>query len=64
MTGISIVLLVIVAFFVVPAVFMWLWNLTAPDVFDLRELTYWQSFRLLLIAAMLLGGAHAAVHLP
>ena len=34
----------------IPAVFMWLWDQTMPDVFGLRPITYWQSLRLLLIA--------------
>ena len=37
----------------IPAVFMWLWNQTMPDVFDLRRITIWQSLRLLLIAGFL-----------
>jgi hypothetical protein len=36
--------------------FEWLWNITIPQLFNLKEITYWQAFRLLLIAAMLLGG--------
>jgi hypothetical protein len=41
-------------------IFQWLWNITMPDVFGLKEVTYWQSFRLLLIAGFLFGGASAA----
>jgi hypothetical protein len=37
----------------IPAVFMWLWDKTMPDVFGLRPITYWQSLRLLLIAGFL-----------
>jgi hypothetical protein len=57
MALIFIVALYITLFFLVPAIFQWLWNITMPEVFGLNELTYWQAFRLLLIATMLVGGA-------
>ncbi|QGU00097.1 hypothetical protein SYNTR_1503 [Candidatus Syntrophocurvum alkaliphilum] len=50
-------LLIIAIFFLVVAVFQWLWNITMPDVFNLNTITFWQAFRLLLIAAILFGGA-------
>lgn len=50
--------------FLVPALVMWLWNLTMPDVFQLREVTYWQAFRLFFLAAFFFGGAHAAWSIP
>lgn len=34
----------------------WLWNITIPQVFGLKEITYWQAFRLLIIAGLLFGG--------
>ena len=52
----AILLLVVLVFFVAVALFRWLWNITMPDVFDLRTVTFWQAFRLLLIAAILFGG--------
>ena len=42
--------------FVVTALFRWLWNITIPDVFGLKRITYWQAFRLLILAGMLFGG--------
>ncbi len=39
--------------------FQWLWNITMPEVFKLKQITYWQSFRLLIIAAFLFGVGHA-----
>lgn len=54
------VMLAILALFVVPGIFMWLWNMTCPQVFKLSEITYWQAFRLLILAALLFGGAHFA----
>ncbi len=34
----------------------WLWNITMPQVFNLKTVTFWQAFRLLLIAGILFGG--------
>jgi hypothetical protein len=51
-------LLIIVVIFAVPAIFQWLWNITCPDVFRLPEITYWQAFRIVILAAILFGGAH------
>jgi hypothetical protein len=42
-------------FLLVTALFQWLWNITMPDVFNLKKINYWQAFRLLLIAALLFG---------
>lgn len=42
--------------FLVPALLMWLWNLTMPQVFRLPAIQYWQAFRLLIIATILFGG--------
>ena len=42
--------------FLVAWLLQWLWNITMPQVFGLKEITYWQAFRLLIIAAILLGG--------
>jgi len=53
-------LFVIVLIFVVPLIFRWLWNMTCPNVLGLSKITYWESFRLLIIAAILFGGAHFA----
>ena len=38
------------------AIFQWLWNITMPEVFALREISFWQAFRLLLIAGFLTSG--------
>jgi len=50
--------LAIVLFFVLVGIFQWLWNITMPQVFNLRIITYWQAFRLLLIAGFVFGSAH------
>lgn len=48
--------LVIGLFFLLTALLQWLWNLTMPQVFNLKVIGFWQAFRLLLIAAILFGG--------
>ncbi|MGB5425971.1 MAG: hypothetical protein WBN95_04210 [Gammaproteobacteria bacterium] len=52
---------VIVAIMV--AVFRWLWNTTMPEVFGLRELSFWQAFKIMLLAGILFGG-HRAMDVP
>ena len=58
--GIAIAL-VIVAIMV--AIFRWLWNTTMPEVFGLRDLTFWQAFKIMLLAGILFGG-HRAMDVP
>lgn len=33
----------------------YLWNITMPRIFRLPEITYWEAFRLILIAWILFG---------
>ena len=49
------VLAVLVLIPLLIALFQWLWNITMPQVFKLTTITFWQAFRLLLIAAFLFG---------
>ena len=51
-------ILALTAFAAIPLLiwfFQWLWNITMPDVFNVATITFWQAFRLLLIAAFLFG---------
>jgi len=50
------IILVPAIILIVTAVFQWLWCITIPEVFGLRPITFWQAFRLLLIAGMLFSG--------
>jgi hypothetical protein len=52
---------VLVAIMVV--VFRWLWNTTMPEVFGLRQLSFWQAFKIMLLAGILFGG-HRAMDVP
>ncbi|KLU58976.1 hypothetical protein CEB3_c49960 [Peptococcaceae bacterium CEB3] len=45
----------IALFFLLSAILMWLWNITITSIFDVREITYWEAFRLLIIAGILFG---------
>ena len=36
-------------------VLKWLWNWLMPDIFGLRQITYWQAFGLLVLAKLLFG---------
>lgn len=56
----AILIVVVLAFLVVTGIFERLWNATCPDIFRLPEITYWQALRLLIMAAILFGGAHVA----
>ena len=55
--GGTIIIFVMIAVYlsIIPALLRWLWNITMPDVFGLKQLTFWQAFRLLIIAFMLFG---------
>ena len=52
---------VLIAIMVV--VFRWLWNTTMPEVFGLGELSFWQAFKIMLLAGILFGG-HRAMDVP
>jgi len=56
MLVLGIIILGIAACFLAAAILCWLWNTTMPDVFELKKITYWQAFRLLLLAMILFGG--------
>ena len=53
--------LMLVAIIVV--VFRWLWNSTMPEVFGVRDITFGQAFKLLLLAGILFG-SHRVVEVP
>ena len=57
MSLIFIVLVVIALVLLATAVFQWLWNITMPEAFGLRQIGFWVAFRLLLIAGFLTSGS-------
>jgi hypothetical protein len=50
-----ILIIVFLLFTIIPALLRWLWNITMTEVFGLKEITFWQAFRLLIIAQILFG---------
>jgi len=54
---ISIPVIIIIGIFLVPFIFMLLWNDTMPRIFKLSMISFWESFRLLLIASILFGNS-------
>ena len=37
------------------ALFKWLWNTTIIRIFTIRDITYWESLRLMVMAALIFG---------
>jgi hypothetical protein len=56
MNLIFIALVVIFFVLLVTAIFQWLWNITMPETFGLKQIGFWVAFRLLLIAGFLTSG--------
>lgn len=56
MNFIFIALIVISLVLLAIAIFQWLWNITMPEAFGLRRISFWAAFRLLLIAWFLTSG--------
>ena len=50
------ILLFVGLVFLITLLLQWLWNITMPDVFGLKQITFWQAFRLLIISGLLFGG--------
>ena len=58
-----VVILVLFLAMLLAATFQWLWNITMPEVFGLNPLSFWQAFRLLLIALFLTSGGFIKIQL-
>ena len=54
--AVGLVILAVITLF-----FRWLWNITVPDVFGVKSLTFWQAFRILILASILFGGGTRVV---
>lgn len=54
--------LIVVLIIVLSVVLHRLWNMTMPEVFGLKRISYWQALRLLLIASILFGGVYIPLH--
>jgi len=53
--GVAVLAMIFLVCLVISALLRWLWNMTMPQVFGLKEITYWQAFRILIIAGILFG---------
>ncbi|HLX67272.1 MAG TPA: hypothetical protein VKR41_09765 [Puia sp.] len=53
---IGFVILGIIGVFVFGTVVMLLWNALMPDIFNLRQITFWQALGLLVLAKILFSG--------
>ena len=51
--GLAFAIALIILLLIHTVVFRWLWNMTIPDLFNLKVITFWQSFSLLLLVLML-----------
>jgi hypothetical protein len=49
------IILICVVLLIITAVLQWLWNTTIPELFGLKEIRYWQAFRLIIICKLLLA---------
>ncbi len=63
MNVIGVLLLGFVLLLAASAILQWLWNITMPQVFGLKMIEFWEAFRLLLIAGLLLGGGRINLNL-
>lgn len=52
----GIVLLVIIGILAFGTIVMLLWNALMPDIFNLRQITFWQALGLLVLAKILFSG--------
>lgn len=52
---IGLILLLVIILFICSALLMWLWNITITRIFNVREITFWEAFRLMIIAGLLFG---------
>ena len=44
-------------------IFRWLWNSTMPEVFGVKQLSFGQALKILILAGILFGG-HRVVEVP
>ncbi|MDF2671956.1 MAG: hypothetical protein K0R09_221 [Clostridiales bacterium] len=49
------VLIYVSLIFIFSALLMWLWNITITKIFNIRDITYWEAFRLMIIAWLIFG---------
>jgi hypothetical protein len=55
------IVFIFVLLFIVPAILQWLWNMTIPELFQLKEISFWQAFRLIIICKILFAATTATL---
>lgn len=55
---ISVFLISVILWFGCAAAIMILWNWLMPDIFGLKEISYWQSVGLVIMCNLLVGSTH------
>lgn len=60
--GVLVIIAGVLVLFLVPAIFQWLWNITMPEAFGLKPVSYWIAFRLLIIAGLLFSPSYLRFH--
>ena len=61
MSSIMLIVFIFVLLFIVPAILQWLWNMTIPELFQLKEISFWQAFRLIIICKILFAATTATL---
>lgn len=54
---VSLPVIILIGILFVPFIFQLLWNDTMPRIFNLPRISFWESFRLLLMASILFGNS-------
>jgi hypothetical protein len=60
--GILTIIAAVLVLFLVAAIFQLLWNITMPEAFGLKPVSYWIAFRLLIIASILFSPSYLRFH--
>jgi hypothetical protein len=61
-TFIAIAGLVVICVLIVLAIVQWIWNTTIVSIFNVRQITTWETFKIILIFWILFGGSVAPFH--
>lgn len=59
--GLGTVIIAIVVFILAILIVQYIWNAVMPDVFGTKQIGFWQTFGLLILANILFGGHANAV---
>ncbi len=63
MMGIGALVVLIVSILIVVFVTQLLWNFVMPNVFGVKELEFWQTLALLILAGIFFGGHYNGVNM-